>query len=79
MINANGLLPVPVIASHNPLARQPEDEERARLQEQALAPVEESNAADASTDRRRPRQDSDELRAELATNPELGSLIDSYA
>ena len=79
MINASGLLPVPVVATHNPLVRQPEDEERARLQEQALPPVEESNAPDASADRRRLRQDAEELRAESATNPEPGSLIDSYA
>ena len=79
MINASGLLPVPVVATHNPLARQPEDEERVRLQEQALPPVEESSAPDASADRRRPRMDAEELRAESATNPEPGSLIDSYA
>lgn len=78
MINASGLLPVLVVATHNPLARQPEDEERIRLQEQALPPVEEADPTDPTRERRRSRQDAEELQA-ADGKPVPGGLIDSYA
>jgi len=67
------------MATYNPLARLPEDEERARLQEQPLPPVEEADATEAGGARRRPGQDAETLRAETSERPVRGSLVDSYA
>jgi hypothetical protein len=75
MINPNGLLPLPVVATYNPLARQPDEEEQARLEELPLPPVDEAAAAAAGNDRRRSPVDAQTLRAE----GEPGRLIDSYA
>lgn len=79
MINASGLLPVPVVATHNPLARQPEEEEQARLREQVLPPVEQSEESERASARRRSTQDAETLRAESNAQTSPGSLIDSFA
>lgn len=79
MINASGLLPAPVVATHNPLARQPEEEERAKLQEQPLPPVQESVATERGGERRRSALDAEEQQASARHDGGPGSLIDSYA
>ena len=72
MINPTGTLPVPVVVTHNPLARQPEEEESVRLKEQPLPPVEELTEDEKLQGKAEKKPGEEE-------QPEPGSLIDSYA
>ena len=71
MINPSATLPAPVVITHNPLARQPEEEETERLKAQPLPPVEELSE-DARLQGRGNKKTSE---SEQSTP---GSLIDSY-
>ena len=78
MSGLSGVTPVPVTVTHDPLGRAMTEEQKARLREQASAPVEEAPHKERIVDRRREgalKRDRDE--GDDDEGP--GQIIDSYA
>ena len=78
MSGIQGITPVPVTVTQDPLGRQMTEEQKVRLREQASAPVEETPHKERVVERRRegaPRREQDQ--GDDDEGP--GQIIDSYA
>lgn len=77
MSGITGITPQPLAPTHDPLGRAMTEEQKARLQEQATPPIEETPARERLGDRRREGAPKREHRPPDDDGP--GRIIDSYA
>jgi hypothetical protein len=78
MSGITGIPPLPVAPTHDPLGRALTEEQKARLQEQASPPIEETPAKERLAERRR---DGSPRRGRRPPDDDdgPGRIIDSYA
>lgn len=81
MVSTVGLNPVPVAIAHDPLGHAMTEEQKARLREQPLPPIEETPAKEKVVERRREGGSSAREHPANEQEPESGpgQHIDSYA
>ena len=84
MVGSVGLNPVPLAVAHDPLGRAMTEEQKTRLREQPLPPIEEALAKERVVDRRHegaPHQQKPESPPANSDKDDdsPGHLVDSYA
>ena len=79
MSGINSVPPLPVTPTHDPLGRAMTEEQKARLKEQASPPVQQTDAKERITDRRREGQPKRKPREPGDDDDGPGRIIDSYA